>query len=227
MWMIPRSCRTPSAAIVAGRTRACAAVRSPWHDARLQHVHGRDHRRVLGGGVDAERDGRRVEEVRIRSRPASCRRSGACPPPAPSMWNAWTDRPANAASVPSTDSTSLSPSVWIASCTSWRSQTSSAVRICAGPGGDVLVDLQRGAAGAQAVLDALGARRRAADEQRGVDRRVLQRGPGRRQAGLRVGAEVPDRAVVLGDHRRHPAGQQRVGDLRREPVHVRVDRRRA
>jgi hypothetical protein len=34
------------------------------------------------------------------------------------MWNAWIVRPPNAANVSSTDDASLSPSVWIASCTS-------------------------------------------------------------------------------------------------------------
>ena len=133
MWMIPRSCRTPSAAIVAGRTRAWAAVRSPWMRPGSSTWTAATIAACSAAVSTPNGTVGVVEEVRIRSRPARRSRSGAWPPPAPSMWKAWTERPANAASVPSTESTSLRPSVWIASWTSWRSQTSSAVRIWAGP----------------------------------------------------------------------------------------------
>src|SRR5207253_2913831 len=79
------------------------------------------------------RDHAEVVEASTLGSPASASRSGAWPPPAPSMWNAWTARPANAASVSATDSVSLSPSVWIASCVSWASQSRSAVSICGAP----------------------------------------------------------------------------------------------
>jgi hypothetical protein len=40
--------------------------------------------------------------------------SGACPPPAPSVWYAWMPRPPIAASVSPTNPASLSVSVWMA-----------------------------------------------------------------------------------------------------------------
>ena len=55
-----------------------------------------------------------------------------------------------------------------------------------GPGADVLVDLQPGAAGAQAVLDRARAAPRTRARAGGVERLGLERGPGRRRpaAGL-------------------------------------------
>ncbi|OIQ67449.1 hypothetical protein GALL_509690 [mine drainage metagenome] len=58
--------------------------------------------------------------------------SGACPPPAPSVWNAWIVRPWNAAIVSSTKPDSFSVSVWIITCTSNRSATERQVSIAAG-----------------------------------------------------------------------------------------------
>ena len=58
--------------------------------------------------------------------------SGACPPPAPSVWKAWMVRPSNAAMVSSTKPLSFSVSVWIMTWTSKRSATSSAQRMLAG-----------------------------------------------------------------------------------------------
>ena len=55
--------------------------------------------------------------------PAIERMSGACPPPAPSTWNAWIDRPAMAAIVDSTNPASLSESECNATC---RPQSSAA-----------------------------------------------------------------------------------------------------
>ena len=42
--------------------------------------------------------------------------SGACPPPAPSVWYVWMVRPLNAATDPSTQHDSFSVSVWIVTC---------------------------------------------------------------------------------------------------------------
>ena len=168
-----------------------------------------------------------VEEVSTRSRPASASRSGAWPPPQPSMWNAWIVRPPNAASVSSTDSASLRPSVWIASWTSWRSARSSAQRICSGPAPTSSWIFSPPPPARSASSTRLGPRGRRAHEQRGVDGVRLERGPGRGEPLGRVRAEVPDRAVVLDHERRQAAGERGVGDLRREPVHVRVDAARA
>ena len=58
--------------------------------------------------------------------------SGACPPPAPSVWNEWIVRPLNALIVSSTKPASLIVSVWIATCTSYRSATLKQVSMAAG-----------------------------------------------------------------------------------------------
>ena len=92
-----------------------------------------------------------------------------------------------------------------------------------GPGADVLVDLEPAAAGAQRLLDRARARRGGAHQQAGVERVGLERRPRRAQPLGGVAAEVPDRAEVLHHERRQAAGERRVADLRREPVHVRVD----
>ena len=93
-----------------------------------------------------------------------------------------------------------------------------------GPGGDVLVDLQARAARDQRLLDALGPRRRCAHQEGDVDRDALERRPGGGEAVGGVRSQVPDGAVVLGDPRRHAPRKRCLGDLGREPVHVRVDR---
>ena len=58
--------------------------------------------------------------------------SGACPPPAPSVWYAWIDRPPIARSVSSTKPASFSVSVWIATCTPEASATRRQASIAAG-----------------------------------------------------------------------------------------------
>ena len=113
--------------------------------------------------------------------------------------------------------------MWIASWTSCAVGDVERAADLLRPRADVLVDLQPAAARAQRGLDRLGPRRRRAHEQRRVERVGLERRPGRGEPLGRVGAEVPDRAEVLDHERRQPAGERGVGDLRREPVHVRVD----
>src|SRR5258707_63387 len=58
--------------------------------------------------------------------------SGACPPPAPSVWKAWMLRPLNAAIVSSTKPDSLSVSLWIATAMSSCSATPRQQSIAAG-----------------------------------------------------------------------------------------------
>ena len=91
------------------------------------------------------------------------------------------------------------------------------------PGGHVLVDLEPGPAGGERLLDALRARRRSPHQERDVQRRLLERRPGDAQPGRRVGAQVPDWPVVLGDDRRDAACERGLAQLGREPVHVAVD----
>jgi hypothetical protein len=52
-----------------------------------------------------------VEDGRMFGCEATVMMSGACPPPAPSVWYAWIGRPSIAASVSSTNPASLSVSV--------------------------------------------------------------------------------------------------------------------
>ncbi len=73
-----------------------------------------------------------VEEGSTLRRPATLMMSGACPPPAPSVWKAWMVRPLKAAMVSSTKPDSFSVSVWIMTWTSWSSPTESAQSMAAG-----------------------------------------------------------------------------------------------
>src|SRR4026208_2268428 len=65
-------------------------------------------------------------------KPATLMMSGAWPPPAPSVWNAWMVRPLHALMVSSTKPLSFSVSVWIITCTSWSSATDRQQSIAAG-----------------------------------------------------------------------------------------------
>src|ERR671910_371635 len=133
MAITPRSCRTPSAAIVCGRTRWRSAVQSPARAPGASTCTAATIARCSASAPTPNGTVGEVEDVSTRSRPARASRSGAWPPPQPSMWNAWTVRPPNAAAVSSTESASFMPSVWMASWTSCRSARSSAQRICSGP----------------------------------------------------------------------------------------------
>ena len=101
--------------------------------------------------------------------------SGAWPPPAPSVWNAWMVRPLNAAMVSSTKPDSFSVSVWIITCTSKRSATDSAAVDRGRRGAPVLVQLQAGGAGADHLLQRGGPRRVALAGEGEVDRQPLGR----------------------------------------------------
>ena len=59
-----------------------------------------------------------VEDGSTFFRPATLMMSGAWPPPAPSVWNAWMVRPLKALMVSSTKPDSFSVSVWIITCMS-------------------------------------------------------------------------------------------------------------
>ncbi len=64
-----------------------------------------------------------VDDASTCGTPASRSTSGVCPPPQPSTWYAWNTRPSETASVSSTDSPSLRPSVCTATWTSYSSAT--------------------------------------------------------------------------------------------------------
>ena len=113
--------------------------------------------------------------------------------------------------------------MWIASCTSKRSATSSAQRICSGPAPTSSWILSPAPPCMSAVLDRARAGRRGAHQHRDVQRDRVERRPHRRRRLGRVRAEVPHRAPVLGDQRRQASGQCGIAHLRREQVHVTVD----
>ncbi len=120
----PRSCRTSSAAIVVARMRDSAKARSSgtsglrwWHTISMSRCSATVF--TVCGSVGL------VEPGMTCGWPATVRMSGAWPPPAPSAWKAWIDRPAMAARVDSTKPASLRLSECSATC---RPQSSAARR---------------------------------------------------------------------------------------------------
>ena len=114
----PRSCSRSSAAIVDGRIRRLGERQVLGHR-RVEVVADHQHVEVLVDGVHGVRPGR-VGRGRqhVAAAPATVMMSGACPPPAPSVWYAWI-APAGdrARGCPATKPASFSVSVWIATCT--------------------------------------------------------------------------------------------------------------
>ena len=73
-----------------------------------------------------------VDEGSTFGSPAILMMSGACPPPAPSVWKAWIVRPLKARIVSSTKPDSFSVSEWSMTWTSWSSATERQQSIAAG-----------------------------------------------------------------------------------------------
>ena len=73
-----------------------------------------------------------VEDGSTFGSPHTLMMSGACPPPAPSVWNVAIARPLNAATVFSTKPDSLMVSVWMVTCTSILSATERQASMAAG-----------------------------------------------------------------------------------------------
>ena len=73
-----------------------------------------------------------VDDGSTLASPTTFKMSGACPPPAPSVWKVWMVRPLKAATVSSTKPDSLSVSVWMATCVSVSSATVRQLSIAAG-----------------------------------------------------------------------------------------------
>lgn len=129
--MAPRSCRMSSAAMVEGRIRDSAKARSSgtcglrwWQTISMSRcsstvltVCGRVGLVELGSTLGCE---------------TTVMMSGACPPPAPSVWYAWMPRPAIAARVSATNPASFNVSVWMASWAPVSSQTRRQASIAAG-----------------------------------------------------------------------------------------------
>lgn len=112
MEMAPRSWRTSSAAMVSARMRDSAKATSSgmflerwWQTISMSRCSSRVFR-VYGlvGFVD---DGRTL------ACSTTLMMSGACPPPAPSVWYVWMARSLKAAIVDSTKPDSFNVSVWM------------------------------------------------------------------------------------------------------------------
>ena len=154
--------------------------------------------------------------------------SGACPPPAPSVWYAWIARPAIARRVSSTKPASFSVSVWIATCTPDASATRRQASIAAGVVPQSSCSLKPPApprscshiASSETVLPLPSSSTLTGHGSIASSIRARCQAPGRDRGGLgalgRAGAAADER----GD-----AGGQRLGhDLRADEVHVAVDR---
>ena len=91
-------------------------------------------------------------------------------------------------------------------------------------GTDVLMDLEARRTRREHALEGLGAAGRPTRQHQRIERRLVECGMNVLQGPGRVGAEVPDRTVVL-DHERREAGRQGlIGDARAEQMNVGVDR---
>lgn len=131
MEMAPRSCSTSSAAMVSARMRLSAKATSSgmsldrwWHTMSISRCSSSVFR--VNGLVGFVLDGSTL------GCSTTLMMSGACPPPAPSVWYVWIVRPLNAAIVLSTKPDSFSVSVWMRHCTSSSSQTVKQASIAAG-----------------------------------------------------------------------------------------------
>ena len=160
MWITPRSCSTDSAAIVHSRTRWRRISASPARVARLQHVHRRDHRQVLGLGARTERHrgggGRRQHPV-ATGQLQQVRRVAA----AHTFDVVGVHRAAGEGGVRVLQRQRLVEPVGVDR--ELHVVTVGDVERAAdllGPGAHVLVDLEAGAAADERVLDRLRARRR-------------------------------------------------------------------
>ena len=191
-----------------------------------QHVHQLDHGGVLGRGVDAVREGRvggRGEDVRLAGQAHHIGRMAA----ARALDVVRVDRPAvdHAQRVldeqPLVESVGVQADLHVVGVGDAQGHVERG-----GVRADVLVDLEPAGTCGQHPLERLGAAGRAAGEHQRVQRRLVQRGVDVAQRPGRVGAEVPDGAVVLDDERREARGERLVADARAEQVHVGVDRPR-
>ena len=119
---IPISCRTSSAAIVSGRILESANAISSgtflsrwWQTISISRCSSSVF--FVKGMVGLVDDGSTFSNA------AAFMISGACPPPAPSVWYVWIVLPLNALIVSSTKPASFKVSVCMAACTSYSSQT--------------------------------------------------------------------------------------------------------
>ncbi len=153
--------------------------------------------------------------------------SGACPPPAPSVWKVWIVRPAIAAIVSSTNPASLMVSVWMASWTSSSSATRRLASMTAGVVPQSSWSLSPQAPAPDLLPERLGPAGVALAKDAPVDRQRLRRAqhpadvPGTGCHGRRVGAVARTGAAT--QERGDAAGQRRPHLLRRDHVDVGID----
>ncbi len=168
-----------------------------------------------------------VDDGRKLSSPTTRRMSGACPPPAPSVWKAQMPRPPTAAMVFSTKPDSLSVSEWMATCVSVSSGHIQAVADGRGRGAPVFVQLEADGPGVDLLVQRIG--------QAGValaqKAQVHGEGVGRLQHALHVeragraggGQRAGGGAGAAAQHGGHAAGQGFFDLLRADVVDVAVD----
>ena len=153
--------------------------------------------------------------------------SGAWPPPAPSVWKVAMARPLKAAMVSSTKPDSFSVSVWIVTCTSWRSATDRQLSIAAGvvPQSSCSFSPQAPAsicssrAAGRLALPLPMKPRFIGNDSAAFSIEWMCQGP-----GVQVVAKVPVAgAGAAAEHGRDAARQRRLDLLRADEVDVRID----
>ena len=168
-----------------------------------------------------------VEDGNTFGRPHNLMMSGACPPPAPSVWKAWMLRPLKAAIVSSTKPDSFSVSVWIATGDVELLGDGEAAIDRRRGGAPILVQFEAAGAGLDHLDQRLGLRRVALAEKAEIDRQALGRlqhareVPRPRRAGRRRGAGR--RPGAAAEHRRDAAVERLLDQLRADEMDMRVD----
>ena len=131
MLMAPRSCSTSSAAMVSARMRLSAnAISSGMFFDRWWHTMSMS--RCSSSVLSVKGRVGFVDDGSTFGCSTTFMMSGACPPPAPSVWYVWIVRPLKASILDSTKPDSLSVSVWMSTCTSRSSHTVRQLSIAAG-----------------------------------------------------------------------------------------------
>ena len=206
----PRSCSTSSAAIVDARMRLSANARSSgtrgfrwWQTMSMSRCSASVL--TVCGRVGLVDDGRTFGNEAIRMM------SGAWPPPAPSVWYAWIERPAIASTVDSRKPVSLSVSVWIATWTPVSSATRRQASIAGRRRPPVLVELEPARAAPHLLVERLGGNGVALAEEQHVDRALVQRAEHRGECVLtgraRRRLRALRRARAAADQGRDPRGE--------------------
>ena len=176
----PRSCRTSSAAIVVARIRDSAKARSSgtrglrwWQTISMSRCSATVL--TVCGSVGF------VDPGITWGSEATSMMSGAWPPPAPSVWNAWIERPAMAATVDSRNPASFSESECSATCSPCSSAARRAASMAAGVEPQSSCTLYAAAPASACSASDRGADGVALAHEQHVDRQVVERAVDRPQ----------------------------------------------